>query len=605
MHDTHDTQDFDAANRLLCGASDLPGEFDAPRGSCGKPARTKRPRQQEKRADDDGPRKSQATLLAELATVSDLWHSSGQGVAYATIPVNGHRETWPIRSAGFKRWLARLYFDRCRSAPGAQAVADALAVLEGQSTFGGPEHPVFIRVAGHDGRLYLDLCNSTWQAVEIDATGWRIIEAADCPVRYRRAKGMLPLPTPVSGGSIDELREFVNVATEDWPLLLGWLVAAFRPSGPYPILALHGEQGSAKSTTARTLRALIDPNVAPVRCEPREPRDLMIAANNGWLVAQDNLSHVPGWLSDALCRLATGGGFATRTLYENDEETIFDAMRPSILTGIEELATRGDLLDRCLILQLPRISEDRRRPESDFWREFGAAHGRLLGAVLDAVSVAIRKLPATRIDRLPRMADFALWATAAESGLGLQPDEFLAAYRGNRESVNEVALESSPIAKHVQSLAEAGGFSGTPGDLLVQITGMATEAEKRGSNWPKNARSLSGHLKRLAPNLRAAAVEIEFARGTDRKRTRTVTITRKVAEFASACVRTVREAENPSISAADLRTQIKNTDEKVPVADANCRSEFGENPRNCGLRTQTDGADARILPHSERVQVTL
>ena len=216
---------------------------------------------------------------------------------------------------------------------------------------------MFVRVAEDGDKLYLDLANDTvggrWKSTRTaGGLSNRARSGSDGP------RPCCPCPTPQPGGDIDDLRRFVNVTDDDWPLLLGWLVAAFRPVGPYPVLALHGEQGSAKTTTARALRALIDPNAAPVRCEPREPRDLTIAANNGWVVATDNLSHVPGWLSDALCRLATGGGFATRTLYENDEETIFDAMRPAILTGIEEVATRSDSAGPCLLLQLPRISAE-------------------------------------------------------------------------------------------------------------------------------------------------------------------------------------------------------------------------------------------------------
>ena len=154
---------------------------------------------------------------------------------------------------------------------------------------------------------------------------------------------MFPLPTPIRNGSLAHLRDMVNVGSDgDWALLLGWLVQALRPSVPYPILVLHGEQGSAKSTVARILRRLVDPNKAELRGDYREARDLAIAATNGWFVVLDNLSHLSTWLSDALCRLSTGGGFGTRMLYANDEEILFDFQRPIILTGIEELALDPD-----------------------------------------------------------------------------------------------------------------------------------------------------------------------------------------------------------------------------------------------------------------------
>ena len=166
----------------------------------------------------------------------------------------------------------------------------------------------------------------------------------------------------------------------------------------------HGEQGSAKSTTARVLRALVDPSTAPLRSEPRELRDLMIAASNAWVISLDNISRVPYWLSDALCRLSTGGGFSTRELYTDRDETLFDAQRPLILNGIEELAVRGDLLDRCLILYLPCIPEEKRRAELTFWDEFESERPAILGATLGAVSGALRRLPKVKLTEMPRMA---------------------------------------------------------------------------------------------------------------------------------------------------------------------------------------------------------
>ena len=157
--------------------------------------------------------------------------------------------------------------------------------------------------------------------VEVNAEGWRVV--TDPPVRFVRPRGMLPLPVPGRDGSLSDLREFVNVKDEEaWALLLCWLLHSFRPAGPFPVLVINGEQGSAKSTLTRLLELLLDPNVAAVRAEPRDVRDLMIAAQNSRVLALDNLSSMPTWLSDGLCRLATGGGMATRQLYTDDDEKL-------------------------------------------------------------------------------------------------------------------------------------------------------------------------------------------------------------------------------------------------------------------------------------------
>lgn len=288
-------------------------------------------------------RDGQAKLLVEIArgTGCELWHTPA-GEAYVTIPVEGHWEHWPVGGKSFRRWLASRFYLRTNSVPGSQAQHDALRVLEGMAVYGGGEHSLHVRVAEARGNIYLDLADGGWRAVEVSPEGWRTVERP--PVRFHRARAMQSLPVPSTNGTLADLRRLINVTDEDWPLVIGWLLAAYRPVGPYPVLGLHGEQGSAKSTTARMLRCLVDPNGSPLRSEPKEPRDLMIAASNSWVVALDNLSRIPAWLSDALCRLSTGGGFSTRQLYTDNEEAIFDAQRPVIMTGIEELATRSDLL---------------------------------------------------------------------------------------------------------------------------------------------------------------------------------------------------------------------------------------------------------------------
>jgi hypothetical protein len=298
----------------------------------------------------DGDDPSQATMLVRLAIKADaeLFHNAA-GDGFVTVQVGGHAETWPMRSRATQRWLTKLYFDVTDAAPNSQALQAALNVMGAKAQFEGPELPVYLRVGEHKGRLYLDLCDRDWRVVEISTEGWRII--SNPPIRFRRTTGMLPLPEPEPGGSIESLRSYLNVREKtnhgkDDPrfvLAVAWLLAALHSRGPYPVLVLSGEQGAAKSSFARVLRNLVDPNIAPLRSLPREDQDLFIAANNGQVIVFDNVSRLPDWLSDSLCRLATGGGFATRQLYTDGDEVLFDAMRPIILNGIEDFVFRPDL----------------------------------------------------------------------------------------------------------------------------------------------------------------------------------------------------------------------------------------------------------------------
>jgi hypothetical protein len=202
-----------------------------------------------------------ADKLIEIAASAQLFRAP-DGIGYADIQVEGHRETWPIRSKTFQSWLRRAYFEQTRRAPTAEAFASALGVIEAKAHYDSPEQSVFLRVGQHGDRYYIDLCDDRWRAIEIDADGWRVV--SDPPIRFRRAAGMRPLPLPQPGGSIDRLRSYLNVMCEaDFVLVVCWMLASLYPQGSYPILALSGEQGSAKSTFAKVLKALIDPNTAP------------------------------------------------------------------------------------------------------------------------------------------------------------------------------------------------------------------------------------------------------------------------------------------------------------------------------------------------------
>jgi hypothetical protein len=468
-----------------------------------------------RQADDAGEDPSQATMLVQLANEAgvELFHNA-VGDGFVSVQVGGHRETWPVRSRAMRSWLIKLYFDFTRAAPNSEAIQAALNVLGAEAQFEGPELPVYLRVGEHDGWLYVDLCDRDWRAVEISPDGWRLITHA--PIRFRRTAGMFPLPPPEPGGSIEELRPFLNVrAKTDGPedrryiLAVAWLLAALRPSGPYPVLGLSGDHGAAKTFFGRVLRMLVDPNFAALRSLPRETRDLFIAANNGHVAAFDNVSGLPDWLSDGLCRLATGGGFATRMLHTDGDEVLFDAVRPIILNGIEDFIIQPDLADRTLFLTLEEIPDNQRRPESELWAAFEVKRPRILGALLDAIVRGLKMLPNTKLARLPRMADFALWICACEGALW-KPGTFMAAYDDNRAAAVETVLEADAVGTAVLSLmSNRSAWEGTATDLLAALCGETTDAVQRLRKWPKDGRALSGRLRRATPGLRKLGVIVD------------------------------------------------------------------------------------------------
>lgn len=281
---------------------------------------------------------------------------------------------------------------------------------------------------------------------------------------------MLPLPPPEPGEKLEDvLRDLVNVATEsDFKLVVAWLVGAFHPHGPYTVLALAGQHGAAKTALMRLLRSLLDPNRAPDRGPPRDELTLMIAAKNGWVVAIDNMSNIAPWLADAMCRLSTGGGLSSREFYTNLEEVLF-LMRPQIFTAIPDIATRPDLADRSIQISLPVMAEADRRAQEEFDAEVDERRPRILGALLDAVSSALRhreEMPRV----LTRMADFVKWITAARHGLGWDEADFLDAYLSNRQDSVETALEAEPLSAAVAALvAKWKEWAGTATQFLSDL----------------------------------------------------------------------------------------------------------------------------------------
>ena len=427
--------------------------------------------------------------------------------AYAEIENDGHCETWPVRSRGFQRWLQLRHLEEHGGAANHEALRSARDTIEAKACFKGPACEILKRVGAANGALYLDLCNPAWQAIEADSKGWRMVDRP--PVRFTRSRTARELPAPESGGGIGDLRPFLNLDDEDFTLAVAWLLAALRNEGPYPVLVLTGEQGSAKSTCARMLRALVDPSQAPLRSVPRIERDLFIAAKREHVIALDNLSGVPAWLSDALCRLSTGGAYASRELYYNDEEVVLGAICPLILNGIDEVIARGDLADRAIFLTLNAIPDANRRPEAELWARFEKARPRILGALLDALVVGLRRLPDVKLDRLPRMADFAKWVVACEGAI-FEAGAFMRAYTGNRADAIQSVIDASPVASAIRDLMQGReSWKGTAAELLEELERKAKDSVTNGREWPANGQALSRRLNQYMSALRPAGIEIE------------------------------------------------------------------------------------------------
>jgi len=438
-----------------------------------------------------------------------LFHTPGQ-VAFASLFVKDHWQTYRLKSSGFKELLSALCFRGAGFLPRQNNLADALNTLAGKAVHLGPEEQVHTRLAEHDGAVYLDLGSDSWEVVRITADGWQVVSQA--PIKFVRSPDMLALPRPVDGGNIDILGPILNLKDDNLVLVVAWLVGAMQPNGPFSVLVLEGTHGSAKSTAARLLLLLIDPRRAQLRGAPRNAHELAISAANSWCLGFDNVSEVKPWLSDALCRLSTGSGFSTRAYYTDDEEKIFEGIRPVMLNGIATGIDREDLRDRCIFLSLPPIENGRRMTAAEVSARFSEIQPYVLGCLLDAVACALRRSAEIKLDSLPRMADFVTWVSAAEPALGWPEGSFRDAYSRNRDESNAMVLETSQLYGPILRIVGEGPWEGTATQLFDRVWYAGPTYGDSTKQLPGSVKELSQALRRLAPNLRQEGIDVEFVR---------------------------------------------------------------------------------------------
>lgn len=319
----------------------------------------------------------------------------------------------------------------------------------------------------------------------------------------------------------------MNIASDDdfW-LVVGLLVGALRPKGPYAIGVINGEQGSAKSTFVRVVRALLDPNKASTRAYPRNEDDFYVAAVNGYVLSFDNVSYLSPRMADALCRLSTGGGFSKRRLYTDLEEIIVDVSRPVFLNGIPSIIFRPDLMDRTITLTLPSIGPEKRQTERAMARAFEKERPRILGALYDAVAAGLKCQDKVSLKSAPRMADLVEFMTAVEMGMGWEEGRFLRVYEAHQRQAMFDLAASDPLVQIIERVLNEGSYRGTAAVLFARILKQLGDRERWPAGVPRAPNRLSGALRRLAPALREMGIEVLLEDGRDEENRKLITIRR-------------------------------------------------------------------------------
>lgn len=446
---------------------------------------------------------SQADRVLELARRRYRLARTPEGAPFGVL-LTGPRIARMFRGdrASLRAELASAYFVEHGNAPSSTALTDALLVLEGEAMTAPAEH-VHLRFARIDEGLAIDLGNADGRSVIVTPDGWTVGQS--CPVTFRRTELTGELPEPRPGGDMEELRGLLNVSTGSWSLLRGWLVAALFPDIPRPVVYVFGEQGTGKSSATRMLADLIDASPAPLRAPPKDPEEWIVSAAGSAVVALDNLSSIPDWLSDAMCRGVTGGAMVRRRLYADDDLAVTVLQRAILFNAIDLAGIRGDLAERLIKVELAYIAGGRRKTSDEVLGAFYGARARILGALLTLVADVPRELPTVKLEKAPRMADFARVLAAVDQCL---ESDSLAVYEERLRSVSDDVLEADLVAKAVTEAVDAlgGVFAGTAGDLLDQIN---SDGATKPKNWPSSARAMGGRLRRIAMQLRATGYTVE------------------------------------------------------------------------------------------------
>ena len=470
-------------------------------------APTAQPASTELSGDDEDERKpSQASaLVAFVEAHVELFHDQNADV-YAQDHTT--HETRRIDGRQFRDWLLSSFYQTTGKSARDQSVREALGTLAGLGRFRGECLNVYVRVAAHGDAYYLDLAEpGQSRAVQIKAGRWEVI--SDPPVRFIRPESMRPLPIPEAGGDITDLWRIANIPEDSRLLVLAWLAECLRPDTPFPVLELIGEQGSAKSTTQTALRRLIDPNACDLRAAPKAVEDVFVSAGASWLVSYENISHLSAPMQDALCVLATGGGFAKRKLYSDADESIITVKRPVVLNGISVAVTAQDLIDRCLSVETPTVTH--RVEVTELWRDFEAKHSRMLGVLLDLTAGALARLPNVYLSpkERPRLAEFARLGMAMAEATGKTGTDFMAQFNARRQESIARTIDASPVATAVIEWIEKNpsGRSDTAKSLMAD---MESSRPPHSDAWPRTPKGFADALRRAAPALRQMGVECRY-----------------------------------------------------------------------------------------------
>jgi hypothetical protein len=437
------------------------------------------------------------SVSAELVIIADAEFEIVKGMnnEFYAYPKSGPRvgRTLSGTNNSLVSDLRSKYFNIYSKVPRKSQLEEAVEILKINADAQEPVN-IHIRFAFFEHKIYVDLGSVTGQAIEIDSTGWRVVDVP--PVYFRRTRLNTALPTPEKGGDIKTLFQIINVPENLQDLLVGWLVACCFEKIPKPILGLDGEQGSGKSNTTTNLNRLLDPSEAILKGAPENTSEWLMIAQAAYVVSLDNISRLTPQFSDALCRACTGESKIARELYTDSDVLVHSFRRVIILNGINLSDTRDDLSDRLLPISLPVIEGRKKKYEADLENLWLLEYPRILGALYDLCSVVLRELESTQVEELPRMADFARILATLDRVLGTSSfNEYVKMIQNAAATI----IDNDPFLKSLEESIHTT-WKGSANELKDYLCRVSFRRDDRG--YPQTAKDFTDKLKRSAPTLK-------------------------------------------------------------------------------------------------------
>ncbi|MGD9672078.1 MAG: hypothetical protein AB7U98_01210 [Candidatus Nitrosocosmicus sp.] len=442
---------------------------------------------------------------------------------YVMVKINNHIECIPIEGKRFKSLLGKEFFEINETTIPAERLDRWINLIVSQKVFDEniKQEELQLRVAEKNNIFYYDLTNPRWEIVKIASEGWEIKRNNELPLFKRYERNSRPQVYPIKDIKNHQyFREFLTLFNlknpRDLLLFAVYLISAFIPEIPKPVLVIRGNGGGAKTTTFTLLKNIIDPGSIDLLSFSPHKNDLIQSLEHHYVNYFDNVSYISQDVSDTLCRAVTGSGNSKRELYTTDEDYIYKFKRIIGINGINIVTTRQDLLDRSLTLKVDRIPENKRRKEQEIREQFERLRPYVLGYIFDILVKVLRykkEHPNEKLlEELPRMADFAEYGEIISRCLGYKDYEFINAYRESIDLQNEELIELHPVAEAVILLMEErDSWMKSPTLLnkeLADIMCQVDSALLKSKYWPKAPNQLTRQLNELAPILLKKNIEV-------------------------------------------------------------------------------------------------